>query len=464
MQQIAVATYGWWWYRRRFSSHFHRLVTQLKNRERWTSEQFREYQKGQLGKVLAAAWHSPYYRQIFIQADLKQGMEPLEALSRVPILSKDTLRNRARDLLTHNQTPKGTIIFKSSGTTGTPTEIYYTPEFHALELAVLEARNLHWATVNYRDRRAMFGVRKVCRFDQKKPPFWRFSPAENLAYVSIYHLSPTLLPYYLSFLRSYHPTLVMGYPSALNTIATYALRHNDMPFPAKAVITTSETVTVDARERIEAVFQCRIYDGYCAVEMCLFASQCEYGRYHVSPDVGIVEIVDSQGEEVSPGIMGEVICTGLHNTIQPLIRYRIGDVARWATDQECRCGRQMPVLEGIEGRFEDICYTSDGRETLRFDTVFKGVQSIREAQIVQEKLDLFTIYIVPSNNGINAREIETIKHNMRLHVGSVRTEVKPVAAIPRSPSGKFRAVISNLSPQEKGRLRQIKPAEKHRLV
>ena len=119
--------------------------------------------------------------------------------------------------------------------------------------------------------------------------------------------------------------------------------------------------------------------------------------------------------------MGEVICTGLQNMLQPLIRYRIGDMARWAIDQDCRCRRQMPVLENIEGRFEDICYTPDGREMLRFDTVFKGIENIREAQVVQEKIDLFTIYVVPAN-GFNHHDTETIKHNMQLHVGNVHTK------------------------------------------
>ena len=58
----------------------------------------------------------------------------------------------------------------------------------------------------------MFGVRKVCAFEQRHPPFWRKSPAENLAYCSIYHLSSAYLPDYLAFLRDYRPEIVMGYP------------------------------------------------------------------------------------------------------------------------------------------------------------------------------------------------------------------------------------------------------------
>ena len=114
----------------------------------------------------------------------------------------------------------------------------------------------------------------------------------------------------------------------------------------------------------------------------------------------------------------------------------------------------MPILEAIEGRFEDICYTPDGREMLRFDTVFKGVKNIREAQVVQERVDVFTIHVVPAE-GFNNRDIQTIKSNIRLHVGAVQTYVKPVLAIPRSQSGKFRAVICNLSDQEKEGMRQL---------
>lgn len=458
LQQIMVGTYGTWWYARRFGSDFHRLVEEFKVREAWSLEEFQAYQQQQLSRVLTSAWRSPYYREVFSAVEIASGMEPFAALRKIPLLSKEILRARPKDLITQEPLPKATINFKSSGTTGTPTEIFYTPEFHALELAVPEARNLGWAGVSYRERRVMFGVRKVCRFEQHKPPFWRYSPAENMAYASVYHLSYKFLPHYLEFLRTYHPAIIMGYPSALNTIASYAIEHNDKPAPAKAVFTTSETVTAEARERIETAFQCRIYDRYCAVEMCLFASQCEYGRYHVSPEVGIIEILDSDGNNVPLGVMGEVVCTGLQNTLQPLIRYRIGDVARWAINQSCPCGRAMPIIESIEGRFEDICLTPDGREMLRFDTVFKGVKNIREAQVIQETLDLFTIHVVPAG-GFGDHDIERIQTNMQLHVGSVRTEVKSVEAIPRTASGKFKAVTCNVSPQHKALLRQNRPID-----
>jgi phenylacetate-CoA ligase len=445
-QQVLVAIYGFWWFHRRFGGPFHKLVHEFKERENWTLDQFMTYQDIHLGKIIASAWNSPYYWKVFLDAGVTKRTSSMEALKLVPLLTKETLRTRPKDLLTQDPLPRGTIIQKSSGTTGTPTPIYYTKEFHAFELAVPEARNLNWAGVNYQDRRVMFGVRKVCNFQQDTPPFWRFSPAENMAYASIYHLSPKYLPYYLQFLRSYQPAIIMGYPSALSAIARYALEYNDFPAPARVIITMSETLEPRSREAIEKAWQCRTFDRYGAVEGCMFASQCEYGQYHVSPEVGIIEILDRNGNPCPPGVTGEVICTGLKNDLQPLIRYKVGDVACWAKNQHCSCNRQMPILEAIEGRYEDICYTLDGREMLRFDTVFKGVENIKEAQVVQEQLNLFTIYVVPGKN-FNSSDIELIQNNMKLHAGDVHTNIEPVQEIPRSSSGKFRAVICKL-PQD----------------
>ena len=443
VQQAMIAVYGWYWYRQRYNGYFHLLVAEFRERDSWPEAAFQDYQERQLSVIFQAARRAPHYQKVFAEAGIGPGDFAWDTLKKLPYLTKDTLRKQPRDLLTTQPIPSQTRIFKSSGTTGTPTEIYYTPRFHAWELAVPAVRNLGWGGVDYRRRRVMFGVRKVCRYDQNKPPFWRFSPVENMAYASIYHLSPENMSHYLDFLRMYHPAIVMGYPSSLYTIARYALETGSLPPPAKGVFTTSETVTSKIRETLESVWQCKVYDRYGAVENCLFASQCEYGRYHVSPDVGLLEIVDRNGNACPPGVMGEVICTGLQNTLQPLIRYRIGDVACWAVDQDCPCGRSMPIIEGVEGRFEDICYSPDGREMLRFDTVFKGVEAICEAQVVQKELDLFLIRVVPTDK-FNEHDAEHLKRNMRSHVGNVRVDVELVPTIERTVSGKFRAVVSLL--------------------
>ncbi len=450
LQRLGVSLYGRWWYHRRFNSRFQMFVDELRAREGWTAEQFRTYQEVKLDKLLESARKSSYYGELFHRYGVNGRLTPFEALAKLPVLMKEVLRTTPRKLLT-GAPPFRTKIFKSSGTTGTPTEIYYTPEFHSWEMALTEARCHQWAGLTFRDRRVMFGARKMCAFARNSPPFWHFSPAENLAYASIYHLSDKFLKSYIEFLRDFRPDLVEGYPSALAIIARYAIEENLLPAPAKAICTCSETLLDASRKMLEKAWQCKVFDRYGAVEGCLFVSQCKFGRYHVSPEAGIIEIVDSDGQHVKPGTPGQVVCTGLQNVLQPLIRYKIGDVARWSIEQDCLCGRKMPILEAIEGRVEDLCYTPDGRQMLRFDAVFKGVSHIREAQVVQESLGQFTVYVVPAA-GFTQEAINAIQRNMYLHVGNLQIDVKCVDAIPRSPSGKFRAVVCKLSQAEKDRV------------
>lgn len=450
-QQIYVGIWGWWWHRQRYGGLFSRFVKEFEQRESWSSAEWTNYQESQLTQVLAAAWQAPYYRQVFEEAGITPETPCFEALARLPVLSKEILRHRSRELLTQRSLPKGASIQRSSGTTGTPTEIYYSPNFLQLFIAWLEVRSRRWAGLTFRDRRIMFGVRKVCSFGQAKPPFWRFSPAENMAYMSIYHLSPTFMPAYLNFLQEYQPRLIMGYPSAIYTLARFALENGKLPPPARAVITTSETVTPQCRETIESAWQCRLYDSYGATECCFYASECEQGRMHLSPDVGILEILDPKGKPCPPGVVGQAICTGLHNRLHPLIRYNIGDAVAWSPETSCPCGRQMPILQAVEGRIEDMCFTLDGRAMLRFDTVFKGITAIEEAQVIQERLDHFVIKVVPTSNFSTVDE-EKIRENMWLHVGWVKVEIIPVPHIARTEGNKFRAVISNLPIEDRKKI------------
>jgi phenylacetate-CoA ligase len=451
LQQVMISTWGVGWYYRRYNRRFRKALRDFHSRDDWTMEQFHAYQERKLAELFEHAWKTSYYPSVFREAGVARGMDPWEALRRMPLLPKSVLQIHARDLLSSTNIPRRTKASRSSGTTGTPTEIFNTPQLHATMMALGTRRSYHVAGVNYRDRRVMFGARKVCAYDQDRPPFWRYSLIENLAYGSIYHLTPRFLPYYLEFLRRFQPVLVTGYPNALRTIARYALDANDLPAVPKCIVTSSESLTDEARADIEAAFRCRVYDQYGAVESCVFAAQCRQGRYHLSPDVGILELLDMQGKPVPPGQPGEVICTGFLNTLQPLIRYRLGDSASWAVDQTCSCGCQMPILEKIEGRAEDLCITPDGRQVARFTYVFKGISTIKEAQVVQEEPDRFVIYLTPGE-GFSQADEELLKKNMRQHVGDVRIEIKPVDGIPRSAAGKFRPTLCKLSPEQRRQL------------
>jgi phenylacetate-CoA ligase len=443
VQSALINTWGLAWYLRRCGKDFYTKMEQLRSNEYLTLGEFQQLQLDSLNNVLQHARNSPYYADLFSRSLLNQPLRSLEELNEFPTLSKQFLRSNPKSLLT-GRLPRGTIVLNSSGTTGTPTDIYYTRQFHRECSAYFQARLRDWAGVTSRDKRAMFGVRRVCPREQKRPPFWRHSIVEKLAYFSIYHIAPANLPHYADHLRQWQPKIIMGYPSALNLVAKYLIESNQ-EIQAKAVITTSETVTSEIRKTLEQAFGCKLFDQYGAVESTHFVSQCEHGRYHVSPERGIIEILDGDAP-CPPGKPGRVVVTGLENTLQPLIRYEIGDAAYWAEEQTCPCGRHMPIIGGIEGRYEDYCETPDGRRFLVFDPIFNGIKSMKEGQVIQEAIDSFVVKVVTTPE-FSEKDRQLMIDNFHRLVGKLNVRIEQVEAIPRTASGKFRAVVNKMKSQ-----------------
>src|SRR5690606_35944237 len=147
-----------------------------------------------------------------------------------------------------------------------------------------------------------------------------------------------------------------------------------------------------------------------------------------------------------------IVATGLFNADMPLVRYRLGDRgALSAAGNGCPCGRTLPVLVGLEGRSDDMFYTRDGRRIGRLDPVFKAQLPIREAQIIQEALDRIRVRYVPAD-GFSEADARSIVERLQQRMGDVEVILEATDAIPRGPNGKFRAVICQLSPEERERI------------
>jgi hypothetical protein len=81
----------------------------------------------------------------------------------------------------------------------------------------------------------------------------------------------------------------------------------------------------------------------------------------------------------------------------------------------------------------------------RLDPVFKGVKgTIKEAQIIQEKLDLITILLVKTHKYTNKDGEYIIKELGKRMGPGMNYVVKFVDSIPRTLNGKFRAVVCKL--------------------
>jgi len=442
-QQLAASAFGVYRHWLRSGPGYGRLVQGYRDRDGWSAERFAAYQAGMLGRLLAAAAdHVPYYRAAWRAAEKRAAQAG--RLAELPLLDKDPIRARPGDFARDDLRPLLRYRFLTSGSTGTPVTTLWTAREARDARALREVRSAGWAGVSFRDARATFSGRLVVPDTHSRGPFHRFNRVENQVYFSAFHLSRDNAHQYVAALWRHNTRWLTGYAVSWALLARYILERGLEVPPLAAVITTSEKVTPQMRAAMEAAYRCPVFEEYGTVENAVFASECTHHRLHVSPDAGVVEILRPDGSACDPGEAGEVVATGFVRQYQPFIRYRVGDVAAW-DPAPCTCGRHMPVLKEVIGRIEDVVIGPDGREMVRFHGIFVGQDHVAEGQIVQEALDRIRVKVVPAG-AFGDADVADIGQRIRQRLGDVEVLVETVETIPRSASGKFKAVVSMVKP------------------
>lgn len=431
--------------RQRYGREYQQIIDEIAEHDKWSAEKFLEYQSQQLCSLIQhAATKVPYYRKMFSEAGIDpKNITGPDDLQQLPILEKEVARSQPESLVDETLDRRRLLIGHTSGTTGTPLNLYRDVWLNCAAFAYNEAR---WHAVTSMQRRVnpsvSLGGHLVAPVERTKPPFWVYNRRWKQLYMSSYHLSPKYLGYYVDELRKFKTDYIAGYPSSIYAIAQYIVENDLEPIAFKACFTTAETLFDYHREAIKEAFRCRTHNQYGCGEMVIFAAECPAGSMHLSPEFGIVEVVDDEDKPVPDGQAGQLICTSLINRVQPFIRYRLGDFGALKAGR-CSCGSPLPLLGSIEGRTDEVLVTRDGRRFSRLGLVFKDIKGIVESQIIQNDYDKFIIRIVPGKDYIEAagRNVAT---NLAQRVGKADIRVEIVDQIERTSAGKFKAVICNL--------------------
>jgi phenylacetate-CoA ligase len=447
LQHAAVSAFGYGWKKKRFGGIFEREVAGFIARERFTREAWRAYQTTALRELLKVAVRSvPYYQKAYRGLGLDDRAIDrfgLEDLVHLPIVEKDAVRADPEAFLVGGKPTDDLTICPTSGSTGTPVRTYWSPADFQRSLALRESRECRPAGVSYRDPRATFSGRIVVPTDSTGP-FYRFNVFERQVYCSAFHISPRNAERYIEAYDRHHTVWGTGYTHAFFELA-HMMKAQGIPRPKwmRAIITTSEKLTEEGRAIIEERFGCRVYQEYGMVEDTIFASEHADRKMRLSPDAGIAELLDKDDRPLpeEAGAEGVVVGTNFVRRCQPLIRYRLGDVAVWDR-QDASTGFDMPIFKEIIGRIEDVIYAPDGRRTVRFHGIFTELVGAREAQVIQEAIDRVRVKVVPSPEYSQATAQE-IEHRIQTRLTrAMRVIVEPVEQIPRTSSGKLKAVVS----------------------
>lgn len=432
--------------RLRYGGIYPQYLDFLRSSESWSPEQIQKYQSEQLEKLLLEAKrYSPYYMNSLkhlSEDDLKRIARDRD-LSALPILEKSDRRSKPLEFL--NSSRETATVAYTSGSTGSPMLKHFDPESVQRIFAFL-TRHKEWVGLGDGLRSVRLSGHIIIPSERTKPPFWILNAAEKQLIVSTYHLNGKYLDQIWEELERWQPLFIDGYPSAIIVLARYAKAKGKRLASLKGVITTAELITDEIRETLETGFGVRVFDYYSASEGLPIVDQDLDGFYYLRPESGFIEIQNADGTPTPAGEVGEIVATSFVTWRMPLIRYRSGDMAYVATDEQ-RKGAKRPnytVFGGIVGRLDDMICTPDGRLMGIFShRVFSQMnRGVAEAQIIQKTPTDFEFRLVLDKT----RPVDEIKTHLEQVLLAIlgyapSVNVLTMDEIPRGPNGKFRNVI-----------------------
>lgn len=421
VQNIMCSVKGWLIDRKRFSNGFLRELRRMEARQDDPEKLLRDF--------LELARHVPAYAKVFAKG---KGTK----LEDFPIINKAYLKEHYEEF--YNPEYKGpTLVIHTSGTTGTSVNIPQSQNFEHRQWAAWW-RYREELGIKYGTWYGLFGcVGMVVPIRQKKPPYWRIDRAGHRIIFGTYHLTIDTVEDYVKEIKRRHLTWIHGCASRILYLSRLIVEKGLEPFSDVRVVTTiAENLTPRIALEINKAFPNAIVrTHYGQTEGVANFSMTKEGDWRIDEDFAKVEFIPIDPNKPE---RCRIVGTNFSNPYFPLIRYDMGDIAcvKWQD------GR--PIVQGIEGRDNEQITLSNGMlvSTLMSYDIFCDQENVREAQlrVLDDGRELELLVVKGS---AYAQKDETaILDKARSHLkDEIRLSIRYTSKIPRTKSGKFRAVL-----------------------
>lgn len=411
----------------------------------WSADQIRELQWQKLKNTIRFAYERcPYYTDRFREAGFRpEDLRDLSDFRRLPVLTKDDIRNNQAGLLARGVSPDTYVDNYTGGSTGSPISFKVTKHRWASRKAMTLRHDLWsgWKLGNW------MGVLWGHPAEQADTSSWgrlRNYLLYREVTLNTFDVRQVNFDRFVSELYEKEVRYLLAYSRSLLMFAQYVSAQGVTLPRFEAAITTAECLTPDERAFIEQTLRCRTFDRYGCREFSVIASECEaHDGMHVAAETLLVEFVVGD-RPAEPGEVGEILVTDLIEEAMPFIRYKIGDTGT-PMEGRCACGRGLPRMQMVAGRVTDFIHTPDDKwlSGIAINTyLISQVPGVRQAQILQEKCDHLLFKLVPSGSRNGATEDFLKEQVPKMFGARMSHSIEWVEGIPPEASGKVRVTIS----------------------
>ncbi len=414
----------------------------------WSREKLERLQEKKLRAMVRYAYgSSPFYNRWFKSAGVKpDDIRTRADLNLLPVVRKEEFVNYSSEFVSNDYDRSSLKVSRTSGSTGKPKLVWLSSSEDELrkakhlraQIALGQRPWDKWATITTPSH---FGetsrLQRIFRFFGVFP-------------LSVFEDVQTQI----TKLKQFEPDIVDGFSSSIFLLARDVKKNAIDSIRPRFLVSGADLIGSDSRKFVEDVFAVPFYDQYATIEFERIAWQCKEKReYHIDADTLIVQFLGDDGEEVSPGEKGEIVCTSLFNYAMPFIRYGLDDIGVKSDAVGCECGRNLPLMKVIEGRKCMLIALPGGRvlAPLAFTSsvlTFRQYSCIDLFRVIQKRRDLivFRLKLKEPVADQSSFEREFVRH-VRTMLGfaeELSVEVDFVDEIPLDKSGKFQLVISEV--------------------
>ena len=346
----------------------------------WAHNRIREMQEKKLKILIRKTYgQSSIYSKKMKQANVRP--IDIQSLDDIPLLPITKKNDYLQDEDSEKKCISGKYICKkTSGSTGEPLSIVFNKSKWDLSQVYL-ARALFAAGARLTDKISFFWyeIPKDKGFFQKLGIFKK----QDILYTEDENVQ-------LQKLIQYLPDIICSLPSVLSVLADLIKKKGITEIRPRIILCFGELLTESTKKNIQEAFNARIYNQYASTEFNWIAFECEKGSMHINAESFLIE---SQKND------NKLLITDLDNTVMPIIRYQIGDIGK-LSHKKCDCGRNLPILEHLEGRLDDFLYLPNKRviSPRTIGGAFEEFSNIVKYKVLQKREDLIEVYIIPKNN------------------------------------------------------------------